>query len=138
MDGEPKDRSAPRRLDLAEGVLEALAAAATAAAPVEACGLLVGVNQAGQPRVLEVPTLPNRAPDPRVGFELEPAAWAAAEAAVRTRGLEVLGHWHSHPRGDPRPSDEDRWFAMPGAWSLVVTPAGDWSAWLAPAAGPGS
>ncbi len=129
MDGEPKGPGATRRLELASGVLEALAATATEAAPEEACGLLVGVDGGQHPLVLEVPRLPNRAPDPRIGFELEPAAWAEREADARDRGLVVLGHWHSHPRSGARPSDEDRWFAMPGAWSLVVTPAGEWYAW---------
>jgi len=136
MDGEPKgpgptSRPDPR-LELAPGVLEDLAALARAAAPEEACGLLVGGASAGMSRVVEAPPVPNRAPDPRLGFELDPVDWARLEGAARERGLEVLGHWHSHPRGGARFSDEDRWFAMPGAWSLVVTPAGDWSARFVP------
>jgi proteasome lid subunit RPN8/RPN11 len=53
--------------------------------------------------------LPNLVPreEADVRFELDPVAWVAAEALARERGQELIGIWHSHPDGPPRPSVAD-------------------------------
>ncbi len=38
---------------------------------------------------------------------MDPLAWIRAADAASDRGLEVVGEWHSHPRGDVEPSARD-------------------------------
>ena len=124
------------RLELGPGQAASLVASARAAAPEEACGLLLGRRGGGVARVREAPRVPNRAADPRVAFELEPGAWAALLDRAEAAGLELLGVWHSHPRGPVAPSAEDRRHALPGCWNLVVTPDGEHHAWRSEAGPP--
>ena len=66
------------------------------AAPREACGIIAG----GQVRELT-----NHAPD--VGtFHLRGSDIASAVQAAGAGGLDAI--WHTHPSGDPLPSESDR------------------------------
>ena len=82
-------------------------------APKEACGLLFSTDvETGlgyRARVTRVISIPNVAPDFTLQrrFELDPVAWVAAERAARKAGEDLVGMWHSHPDGPPRPSQED-------------------------------
>jgi proteasome lid subunit RPN8/RPN11 len=82
-------------------------------APNEACGLLFAdATDAGLgygARVTSVISVPNVAPDSdlRRRFELDSVGWVTGEAAARERGEVLIGLWHSHPDGPPRPSRED-------------------------------
>lgn len=71
---------------------------------VERCGLLLGKN-AGQ--ISEVRFAANVAPDPSRHFELDPAVLLTAYRASRSGGMQVLGHYHSHPSGEAVPSRTD-------------------------------
>lgn len=103
----------------------AMLAAATRAAPREACGLLLGHGthiHTAQPAA-------NVHPDPACHFEIDPAALIAAHKAARAGGPQVLGYYHSHPNGLARPSATDR-ASAPGdgrVWSIVA--AGRISFW---------
>jgi proteasome lid subunit RPN8/RPN11 len=88
---------------ISRGVLQRVLAEARAAHPQETCGLLLGAPG----RIEEVAAIANAAADPRRGFELEPAAQLRASRAARGAGWSVLGHYHSHPGGDPAPSASD-------------------------------
>lgn len=132
MNRETKGEEGRVRLVVGDELLAELVRLAVEVAPEEACGLLVGRVEGDEAQVHEAPRSPNRAADPRIGFELDPAAWVATEDAARGRGLEVLGFWHTHPRGPAEPSAEDRWFAMPGTWNLVVDVRGGYRAWFQP------
>ena len=98
---------------LGEDLRAELLHSSAAKAPDEACGLLFVA--AGDPdlgyaaRVTRVVCVPNVAPDSDSArrFELDPVAWVAAEAAGREAGEQLVGLWHSHPDGPPRPSRED-------------------------------
>lgn len=90
-------------LSLSPHCVEAMVAAARAALPHEACGLLLGSGH-----VIEdaVPAA-NVATQPSHHFEIDPAALIAAHRAARQGGPQVLGYFHSHPNGLARPSATD-------------------------------
>ena len=85
----------------------------------EVCGLLLGKGT----RVDRVEPCANIASDPSRFFELDPARLLAAHRAARTGGPRLIGHYHSHPSGDPVPSPRDAADAAPdGAiWLLVAS-----------------
>ncbi len=80
---------------------------AEAAAPLEACGVLLGrwespslVRVGGVTRAGNLAGQSDR-------FELHPADWVRAEACAKALGARVLGFWHSHPRTLALPSVHD-------------------------------
>ncbi|HQS98381.1 MAG: peptidase [Novosphingobium sp. 16-62-11] len=78
--------------------------AARRAAPLEACGLLLGTASRIE---IAVPTA-NIAPDATRDFEIDPAALIAAHRAARDgSGPQVVGYFHSHPNSLTRPSATD-------------------------------
>jgi len=97
--------------------LTAMRTAADEAAPLECCGILVG-----QGALIEraVPA-DNVHLTPRSHFEIDPQALIDAYRAARASGPEVIGYYHSHPRGPAAPSATDRALA-PGdgrVWAII-------------------
>ncbi len=77
---------------------------AIAGLPNEACGLLGG--RAGADRVeVFVPT--RNADGSAKTYSIGPDGFAAAEAVLDPRGLDVIGVMHSHTHTDPYPSPTD-------------------------------
>ena len=102
-----------------------------AASRNEVCGLLLGNGL----RVERLLACRNVAADPAVRFEIDPAALIGAHRAARNGGPAVIGHYHSHPSGDARPSPRDAADAAPDG-SIWIVVAGDTvTAWRAVAAG---
>ncbi len=105
------------RLEISSELLRQAEAAALAAHPFEACGLLLGHED----KVIELVVARNVALTPQTHFEVDPAALIAAHRAARTGGAQVLGNWHSHPMGLARPSAEDARSAAPdGQFWLIL------------------
>lgn len=106
---------------LAEAAARAMLAAATAAHPDEACGLLLGEGGA----IRLAPGAANVHPEPARHFEIDPAALIAAHKAARDGGPQVLGYWHSHPNGLARPSNTDRAMASGDGrvWAIIANGA---------------
>lgn len=103
----------------------AMHAAARAAHPLEACGLLLGTPG----RIERAVPVANVHADPATHFELDPAALIATHRAARADGPQVLGYFHSHPNGLARPSATDR-ASAPGdgrVWLIVAD--GSITAW---------
>lgn len=92
--------------------------AADAAAPHEACGLLLGVGL----HVQTVLQTANVADDPARHFEIAPASLIAAHRAARAGGPQIIGYFHSHPNGLARPSATDRASAAGDGrvWAIVT------------------
>ncbi|MBW6525611.1 Mov34/MPN/PAD-1 family protein [Sphingomonas sp. RHCKR7] len=105
--------------------------AAAAASADEVCGLLLGRGA----RVERALPCRNVAATPATRFELDPAALLAAHRAARAGGAAVLGHYHSHPSGDARPSPRDAADAAPDDSLWLIVAGGAVTAWRAVADG---
>jgi proteasome lid subunit RPN8/RPN11 len=80
---------------------------ALAARPAEACGLLVG-RRGADATVRTARRAENAADAPETAYRIDPGALAAAIETIEAAGDEVVGFYHSHPRGPPEPSHRDR------------------------------
>lgn len=78
------------------------------AMPNEGCGLLVGQWKGDELLVTDIADSPNISEEAATAFEIDPGVRLKTQRAARDAGLEVVGHFHSHPNGEPRPSDCDR------------------------------
>jgi proteasome lid subunit RPN8/RPN11 len=92
----------PHKLDVPKAILLELMKAARAANPIEACGLLAGIEG----RVTKFYPMTNADASPE-HFSLIPAEQFAAVKDMRKDGLQLLAIWHSHPASPPRMSAED-------------------------------
>ncbi len=75
--------------------------------PEEACGLLVGKRSDDAVLVSDVRESRNIAADRRAHFEVDPGLRLRVQRELRARGSEIVGVFHSHPSGDPAPSETD-------------------------------
>lgn len=104
---------------LTSEVHAALLAAARAAHPKEACGLLLGARA----RITAARPARNVHPNPHTHFEIDPEALIDAHRAARTPGApQVLGYYHSHPTGPAQPSATDRAMAAGDGriWAIIA------------------
>jgi len=102
-------------------VLTEVIAHAREATPAECCGVLIGKDGV----VLEAVRTGNIADRP-TRFEIDPKDHLAAIKAARSRGLSVVGFYHSHPHSAPIPSETDRSEAnYPDQLHLIVGLASD-------------
>jgi desampylase len=108
-------------LELTSGVNATLRKEAMRAHPLECCGLLLGQGA----RIERAVPCANIHPDPVRHFEIDPVALIAAHRAARNGGLQVLGHYHSHPNGRTGPSDEDLAMAERAGRIWAIIAAGD-------------
>ena len=83
------------------------AAEASAAFPHECCGLIEGVREGGGARALALHPTANFSEHPD-SFEIDPTAHLRLMRELRGSGREIVGCYHSHPRGLPVPSQRDR------------------------------
>lgn len=90
-------------IEVTRDVIEALQRAARSAAPHEACGILVGQDA----RITGFIEARNVHPSPESRFEIDPQSLIDAHRAARSGGPQVLGYFHSHPRGGAEPSSTD-------------------------------
>ena len=90
-------------VEISSAAVDQIIAAAARAMPREACGLLLGDRK----RISTCSEAANVAANPYRHFEIEPEALFAALHAERAGGDKLLGYWHSHPYGDPSPSETD-------------------------------
>jgi proteasome lid subunit RPN8/RPN11 len=105
-------------LRMSRAVFDRLLAEARANPEIECCGLLAGRD------ALISAVLPARnALQSSTSYEIAPAELFALFRRMRAKGLEHLGIYHSHPKGDnaPSPLDLERAF-YPDAAYLIVSP----------------
>jgi proteasome lid subunit RPN8/RPN11 len=86
----------------------AIAAAATAAYPNEACGLLIGSTDDAGWWVRAAVAGRNVHPEPHRRFEVDPKLVFAWMRKLRGSADSLVGHFHSHPDGPAEPSATDR------------------------------
>jgi proteasome lid subunit RPN8/RPN11 len=103
---------------MSRAVFDRLLVEARANPEIECCGLLAGRD------ALISAVLPARnALQSSTSYEMAPAELFALFRRMRAKGLEHLGIYHSHPKGDnaPSPLDLERAF-YPDAAYLIVSP----------------
>ena len=115
------------RLLLPAAALALIEADVQAAAPNEACGLLIGTREGAAVHVaLAVPSANVAAPETRARrFEIDPALLLRWHRELRGAGQEIVGLYHSHPGGTATLSATDRAEAWtPGLAWLVLALSG--------------
>lgn len=107
-------------------VYEAVLAHAREGAPEEVCGVLGGRRAGDTSHVAVARRVANVAASPESRYELDPAEQVRAMDAIEESGAEVVGFYHSHPRGPDRPSGVDEARATWEGYSYcIVSLAGD-------------
>lgn len=96
--------------ELAPGVARKVLDHSLETAPDECCGILMGPD-AGT--ATEARRAKNVHPNPRTEYEIDPDALLAAVQTGAKTDLEIVGFYHSHPRGYAAFSDTDR---ARGSW----------------------
>lgn len=105
-------------LQVTRPVLDLLHREAAIAAPIECCGILFGKAQ----RITAAISARNVHPVPQTHFEIDPQAIVDAHRFARNGGPQVLGYYHSHPRGPAHPSATDQKAAARDGsiWAIVA------------------
>jgi proteasome lid subunit RPN8/RPN11 len=119
--------------------------------PAECCGVLVGVEEDAvkvvreavairnlrHERALAEVSLPLTAPEresERNRFLIDREEVRQAEARARSRGLDIVGYYHSHPDHPAQPSDYDREHAWPWLSYVIIRVAAgracEYSSWV--------
>ncbi|SDC00885.1 desampylase [Natrinema hispanicum] len=93
---------------LPTAIREAIFERAREGSPEEICGVLGGTYEPdGTSRVHSQYPADNVAENPRTRYEIDPEQQLAIFDRLEARGEEIVGFYHSHPRGPARPSDTD-------------------------------
>ena len=90
--------------------------------PNEICGLLLGKDEDGRRTIGALMPIENsfNADEQYHRYLITPDAMFRAERLARSRQLDVLGVYHSHPDAPARPSDYDREHAAWTTWSYII------------------
>lgn len=104
--------------------LAALSDMAAAAGACEACALVIGVRDGAGYVITDCIQSANvTSGDPRRTFEIDPGQHLALQRQIRGTGRDILGVWHTHPKGPAHPSETDRSAAMEdGQLWLISSP----------------
>ena len=109
-------------LRMEDSVWEAIRRHGEEAYPHESCGVLIGRLEAEARAAVGAVRCANlRTDSPETRYQIDPREILRALHQARTRGLEVVGFYHSHPDHPARPSATDlaeaHWFGC----SYVIT-----------------
>jgi proteasome lid subunit RPN8/RPN11 len=108
-------------LTIPQAIIDAMIAHARRDFPLEACGMLGGVDGV----VSEYYPMAN-SDKSNEHFTMEPKEQFAVIKDLRAKGKELLVIYHSHPETPSRPSAEDIRLALtPGVSSVIVSLAGE-------------
>ena len=99
--------------------LRAVGAHARDAWPQECCGLLLGTAES----IDAVYRARNEHEESETRYLVHPEDHFAAIRVARAQALDVVGAYHSHPGGRPRPSPTDREEAHAGAFIYLIAGA---------------
>lgn len=115
----PSTSSGQAGIEVSAQAVVQMRAAAFAAHPQEACGILLGEGD----RITAAVAARNVHPEPLTHFEIDPQTLIDAHRAARTPGApQVLGYFHAHPSGLAAPSATDQaQAARDGAiWAIIA------------------
>lgn len=91
--------------------------------PNEICGILGGTNTTPDTATVQsVHKAPNAADHPQTEYRIDPETQYELIETIESTDQEVIGFYHSHPTGPPRPSHTDIERATwPGlSYSIVI------------------
>ena len=95
-------------------------------APHECCGILGGVFEPHSSRVTSRYPADNVATEPTTEYRIDPEEQLAVFEELEDRGEEIVGFYHSHPRGPFAPSETDvAGAAWPNRSYVIVSLEGD-------------
>lgn len=98
---------------------------------------MLGTANDGSAHISQLVLAANVAADPARSFEIAPATLLASHRSARAGGQRVIGHWHSHPDGRPRPSSRDAARASENGQIWLIIADGTISGWLPQTIGAG-
>lgn len=87
--------------------------------PEEICGLIGGLKNGDTREVKEIYILEN-IDHSNEHFSMNPREQLNAVKDMRSKGIEPLGNFHSHPESPSRPSDEDKRLAYDKTASYLI------------------
>ncbi|ELZ01588.1 Mov34/MPN/PAD-1 family protein [Natrialba chahannaoensis JCM 10990] len=105
-DEEAADREAPT-LALPDKIRAQLCDHARTGTPEEICGILGGTFDPDQSRVSTAYPATNVADTPRTRYRIDPEEQLECFERLEAAGEEIVGFYHSHPKGPARPSETD-------------------------------
>ncbi|WP_128476450.1 desampylase [Halorussus pelagicus] len=109
-------------LRIPKSVREDVLARAREGVPKEICGILAGKRDRGTHRVESHHPAENVAATPQTRYEIDPREQLDLMESIEEDGHEVVGFYHSHPRGPDEPSATDAAQATwPGRSYLIVS-----------------
>ena len=73
----------------------------------EVCGVLAGEYGERESRVVDTYPAENVADTPQIRYYIDPEDQFEITESIEDRGLDVVGFYHTHPTGPPRPSETD-------------------------------
>ena len=112
-----------RRVVVAAALRRALAAHARREVPRECCGFLLGTRRRGVEYAVPMANVARG----RTRYQIDSRAHIALRRTLREfmPAIEIVGVYHSHPRGSLEPSSTDIAEAYYGNWTyMIVSPAG--------------
>jgi [CysO sulfur-carrier protein]-S-L-cysteine hydrolase len=104
------------------GIFDAIREEAAKAPTQECCGLLAGSDAI----IRTIFPARNAHPNPAVAYEIAPQELFRLMKEIRAKQLELMGIYHSHPRGEnfPSPTDIERAF-YPETPYFILSPLPD-------------
>jgi proteasome lid subunit RPN8/RPN11 len=90
------------RLEIPRDIVTRMVEQAKAEAPIEACGILAGSNNRVE-KLYKMRNIEQRSDH----YMMEPEQQFAVVKDIRSRSLEMLAIYHSHPATPAKPSAED-------------------------------
>jgi proteasome lid subunit RPN8/RPN11 len=116
-------------LSLSRDAYDAILAHADAGGDEEVCGVLGGERRGegsdDEGYVETVHRAANAADDPRTRYLIDPEEQLAIVEAIEDAGRQVVGFYHSHPRGPPVPSETDAERAAWPGYSYAICVPGE-------------
>ncbi|WP_255193195.1 desampylase [Natronobeatus ordinarius] len=94
-------------IELPAATCDAIVADAREGAPEEICGVFGGTFDDERSRVRSHYPTRNAAEHPLNRYRIDPEEQLAVFERLEGRGEEIVGFYHSHPRGPPEPSETD-------------------------------
>lgn len=111
-------------LTLSRTVYDDIVDHARAGDPEEVCGIFGGEFDDEESLATASHRTENAASEPRTEYAIDPEEQFAVMGAIEDGGQDVVGFYHSHPQGPPRPSDTDRARATWDGYSYVIVTLG--------------